>query len=177
MQTAAGEENQEPSTTRPAVSTLPDPPTDKKPPTGPASIRPASSLEKNTARPVVHSHPVQAKPVPEPEPDKTIMTPAPDALWSSTKVETVSASPALQRNKEDLKEAPTLSAPTLSAPGMKSRLQRLAEQRQYWDNEGRCFVFVCVCVFIHLVLVNLLCVLNMIMGFGSSCRNCQLFRV
>ncbi|XP_029920164.1 anillin isoform X2 [Myripristis murdjan] len=130
VQTAAGEENQEPSTTRPAVSSLPDPPTDKKPPTGPASIRPASSLEKNIARPVVHSHPVQAKPVPEPEPDKMIMTPAPDALLSSTKVETVSASPALQRNKEDLNEAPTLSA-----PGMKSRLQRLAEQRQYWDNE------------------------------------------
>uniref|UniRef100_A0A667ZIF2 Anillin n=1 Tax=Myripristis murdjan TaxID=586833 RepID=A0A667ZIF2_9TELE len=101
VQTAAGEENQEPSTT-----------------------------QKNIARPVVHSHPVQAKPVPEPEPDKMIMTPAPDALLSSTKVETVSASPALQRNKEDLNEAPTLSA-----PGMKSRLQRLAEQRQYWDNE------------------------------------------
>ncbi|XP_071763649.2 anillin isoform X1 [Centroberyx gerrardi] len=128
-QLAAGEENQEPATTLPAVPMLPDPPTDRKPPVGPASIRHASSLEKTAARPVVQSHPVQMKTV-QPEQEKMAVTPAPGPL-SSSEVEMVPASAALQKNKEDLKEAPTPST-----TGMRSRLQRLADQRQYWDSEG-----------------------------------------
>ncbi|XP_071393880.1 anillin isoform X2 [Centroberyx affinis] len=138
-QPAAGEENQEPATTLPAVPMLPDPPTDRKPPAGPASIRPASSLEKTAARPVVQSHPVQMKTV-QPEQEKMAVTPAPmtpapvtpaPAPLSSSEAEMIPASAALQRNKEDLQEAPTPST-----TGMRARLQRLANQRQYWDSEG-----------------------------------------
>lgn len=110
--------------TRPVASIIPDPPTDKKPPVGPASVRPTSSLEKTATRPVVQSQPGQLKTV-RPEPEKMAVTPAP---LNSREVEMVPASPAPQRNKEDLVEDPVLSA-----AGMKSRLQMLAEQRKCWD--------------------------------------------
>ncbi|KAM7383764.1 hypothetical protein PAMA_011222 [Pampus argenteus] len=117
-QPAGGEENQEPGMTRPVASVIPDPPTDKKPPVGPASVRPTSSLEKTATRPGVQS---------QPEPEKIAVTPSPAPL-NIREVEMVSASPAPQRNKDDSVE---YSAP--SAAGMKSRLQRLAEQRKCWD--------------------------------------------
>lgn len=130
VQPAAGEENQEPMMTRPVAPMLPDPPTDKKPPVGPASIRSSSSLEKTAARPAVQSQPVQLKPA-QPEPETIAVTPAPDPP-SSREAEMAPASSVLQGNKEDLVEAP---AP--SAAGMKSRLQRLAEQRKCWDGVGK----------------------------------------
>ncbi|TNM92690.1 hypothetical protein fugu_018092 [Takifugu bimaculatus] len=55
---AAGEENQEPADgsdlERPKLS---DPPTERKPPVGPASIRSASSMEKVDIQPAVQPHP------------------------------------------------------------------------------------------------------------------------
>lgn len=107
---------------------LSDPPTDKKPPVGPASVRSSSSLEKTATRPAVQPQPGQLK---APEPEKMAVTPAPNPP-SSREVETVPASSALQRNKEDLVE---VTAP--SAAGMKSRLQRLAEKRKCWDGDGK----------------------------------------
>ena len=99
--------------TRPVASIIPDPPTNKKPPVGPASVRPASSLEKTATRPVVQSQPGQLKTVqPEPEPEKMTVTPSPAPL-NIREVEMVPASPAPQRNKEDSVED---SAP--SAAGM-----------------------------------------------------------
>ncbi|KAE8282366.1 Anillin [Larimichthys crocea] len=119
VQPAANEENQEPVMTRP-VTPMADPPTDKKPPVGPASIRHSSSLEKSAARPAVQS---------QPEPEKMTVTSAAAAdPPRSREAEMVSASPALLMNKETPMEDP---AP--SGVGMKSRLQRLAEQRKCWD--------------------------------------------
>ncbi|XP_076609911.1 anillin [Chaetodon auriga] len=129
VQPAAGEENQEPVLTRPVAPMLSDPLTDKKPPVGPASIRHSSSLEKTAARPAVQSQPGQLKTA-QPEPEKMAVTPAPDPP-SSREADMVTASSVLQRNKKDPEEDP---AP--SAAGMKSRLQRLAEQRKYWDESG-----------------------------------------
>ncbi|CAK6970100.1 anillin isoform X3 [Scomber scombrus] len=117
LQPTASEENQEPAMTPPAASVNPDPLTNKKPPVGPASIRSSSSLEKTATRPVVQSQPEQPKTV-QPEPEKMSVTPSPAPL-NSREVEMVSASPTPQRNKEE--------------PGMKSRFQRLAEQRKVWD--------------------------------------------
>ncbi|XP_037650862.1 anillin isoform X3 [Sebastes umbrosus] len=126
VQPAAGEENQEPVMTQAVAPMLSDPPTDKKPPVGPASVRSSSSLEKTATRPAVQPQPGQLK---APEPEKMAVTPAPNPP-SSREVETVPASSALQRNKEDLVE---VTAP--SAAGMKSRLQRLAEKRKCWDGD------------------------------------------
>ncbi|KAM3858199.1 anillin [Diretmus argenteus] len=124
VQPATGEENQEPPC--PAAPMAADPPTDRKPPVAPASVRPASSLEKTTTRPVVQSRPGQVKTV---QPERIAETSAPNPP-SSKDVEMVPASPVPQRNREDPE------APAMSATGMKSRLQRLAEQRHYWDKDG-----------------------------------------
>ncbi|KAM3595913.1 uncharacterized protein V6R79_005244 [Siganus canaliculatus] len=124
-QPAAGEENQEPMIAQPAAPMLTDPPTDKKPPAGPASIRPLSSLEKTPTCPAVQSQPGLGNKA-RLEPEKMAVTPAPDP--PSSRVET-SASSALQGSKSDHVED---AAP--SAAGMRSRLQRLAEQRKGWDS-------------------------------------------
>ncbi|XP_049890948.1 anillin isoform X1 [Epinephelus moara] len=126
LQPAAGEENQEPVMPRTVAHKLSDPHTEKKPPVGPASLRASSSLEKTATQPVVQSQPEQLKTA-QPEPEKMVVTPAPDPP-SSREAKMVSASSALQSSKEDLVEDPALSA-----AGMKSRLQRLAEQRKCWD--------------------------------------------
>lgn len=120
--------------TRPVAPMLSDPPTDKKPPVGPTSIRSSLSLEKTATRPVVQSPPGQLKTA-QPEPEKMAVTSAPDPP-SSREAEMLSDNSALQRSKEDLVEDP---AP--SAVGMKSRLQRLAEQRKCWDGSGKNFLF------------------------------------
>ncbi|XP_070777931.1 anillin [Enoplosus armatus] len=129
VQPAAGEENQEPAATRAVAPMLSDPQTDKKPPVGPASVRHTSSLERAATRPAVQSQPEQLKTA-QPEPEKMAVAPALD-LPSGREADAVPATSALQRNKEDLVEGP---APP--AAGMKSRLQRLAEQRKCWDGTG-----------------------------------------
>ncbi|KAM6974280.1 anillin [Tautogolabrus adspersus] len=128
IQLTAGEENQEPTMTRALTPMLSDPPTDKKPPAGPTSIRPSSSLEKTATRPV-QSHPGQLK-IAQPEPEKMAVTPSLDPP-SSKEAETVPLSTAQQRNREHLVEDP---APP--AAGIKSRFQRLAEQRKCWDGSA-----------------------------------------
>ncbi|XP_042362665.1 anillin isoform X2 [Plectropomus leopardus] len=129
VQPAVGEENQEPMMTRTTAPVLSDPPTDKKPPVGPASIRKTLSLEKTANRPAIQSQPGQLRTA-QPEPEKMAVTPAPDPPSSREAEKKEPVSLALQSNKEDLMEDP---AP--SAAGMKSRLQRLAVQRKCWDGD------------------------------------------
>ncbi|XP_041811079.1 anillin isoform X2 [Chelmon rostratus] len=120
VQPTAGEENQEPMITRPVAPMLSDPLTDKKPPMGPASVRHSSSFEKTATRPAVQSQPGQLKTA---QTEKMAVTPAPDPP-NSSEAEMVTASADLQED------------PAPSAAGMKSRLQRLAAQRKYWDESG-----------------------------------------
>ncbi|XP_006810710.1 anillin-like, partial [Neolamprologus brichardi] len=122
VQPAADEENQEP--VMPQAPPLSDPPTDKKPPVGPASIRPfSSSSEKTSGKLVLQSQSVQLK-AERPEPDKvavcTALVPP-----SRTEAQIAVANPA-ESNKED---------PAPSAAGMKSRLKHLAEQRKCWNTD------------------------------------------
>ncbi|KAK0147609.1 Anillin [Merluccius polli] len=114
---------------------LQDPPTDKKPPAGPTSIRSAASLERKAApapsststptisavRPTVQ--PIQPEPVTSPpaEPEAMVIASAP------------AAAPAASRSQA-AREGPE-EAPAEAASGMRSRLQRLAAQRNYWDND------------------------------------------
>lgn len=114
-QPSVNEENREPVVPRAGAPELPDPPTDKKPPIGPAGIR--YSLEKAAARPAVQSEPLK-----QPESEKT---PAPPDLSSSREAHVEATGSVHQRMEED-------AAP---AGGMKSRLQKLAEQRKCWDGE------------------------------------------
>lgn len=108
---------------------LPDPQTDKKPPLGPSSVRPSSSLETTAARPNLHSQPQNA------EPEKMAVNPSPHPQ-SSREAEMVSSGSGPKR-KENLVEDP---AP--SASGMRSRLQRLAEQRKCWDGSGENILYI-----------------------------------
>ncbi|XP_057683182.1 anillin isoform X2 [Corythoichthys intestinalis] len=88
---------------------LPDPPTDKKPPTVPACVRPIPSAVATDPAPPAELKTVQL------EPQKM-------ATHQRT-TSKVPVSPA--------REDPDSVAP---AAGMKSRLQRLAEQRKCWDS-------------------------------------------
>lgn len=130
IQPAAGEKDQEPVISRPSAPKVSDPPTDKKPPVGPASVRSSSSLEKTATRPTVQSQPGQLRTA-QPEPGKMVVTPAPEPPCS-TEVETADVI------KENLVEQQTPSA-----AGMKSRLQRLVVQRKCWEDDGEniCFDF------------------------------------
>ncbi|XP_072226902.1 anillin [Leuresthes tenuis] len=123
---AADEENQEPVMTRAVAPVSSDPPTDKKPPVGSAGVRHSSSFEKTSARPAVQSRPEQLKTA-QLKPEKMAVTPNLDPP-SRKEAQTASIGSASQRNVGDLEADP---AP--SAAGMKSRLQRLAEQRKCWD--------------------------------------------
>ncbi|XP_041665907.1 anillin isoform X3 [Cheilinus undulatus] len=126
VHSAPGEENQEPVMTRAVTTTLSDPPTDKKPPAGPTSVRSSSSLEKSVPSPVVQSQSDQLKTA-QPKPEKMAVTPSLDPPISR---EAEPLSSALQRNREQL-----VVDPAPSTSGMRSRLQRLAEQRQCWDGD------------------------------------------
>ncbi|KAM4539169.1 anillin [Odontesthes bonariensis] len=123
---SAADENQEPATTR-AVAPVPsDPPTDKKPPVGPAGVRHSSSFENTSTRPAVQSRPEQLKTA-QAKPEKMAVIPNVDPLGRK-EAQTASIGSTLQRNAGDLEADP---APP--AAGMKSRFQRLAEQRKCWD--------------------------------------------
>ncbi|RVE66687.1 hypothetical protein OJAV_G00109800 [Oryzias javanicus] len=112
-QPPVNEENRELVVPRAGAAEIPDPPTDKKPPIGPAGIR--HSLEKAAVRPAVQSEPLR-----QPESEK--MAADPD-LSSSRDVHVGATGSVQQRMEED-------AAP---AGGMRSRLQKLAEQRKCWD--------------------------------------------
>ncbi|XP_076013265.1 anillin [Genypterus blacodes] len=111
------DENQELTTTRPAVLTTPDPPKDK---TVLTPVPPVSSVEMPAFQPAAHVRPEQKMSV-QPEPERMVVMP-PQTSGSTDAERTP------HRGKEDLEDDP---AP--SAAGMKSRLQRLAEQRKCWD--------------------------------------------
>ncbi|XP_039978286.1 anillin isoform X2 [Xiphias gladius] len=126
VQPADGEENQE-LMIQPVALMLSDPPTDKKPPVGPGS-RLSSSLEKTATRPAVQSQPGHLKTV-QPDSEEIAVTPSPVNLNSREAEMDSSSTP--QRTKEDQVEDPVPCA-----AGMKSRLQRLAEQRKCWDGDS-----------------------------------------
>ncbi|XP_023815771.1 anillin isoform X3 [Oryzias latipes] len=113
-QPSANEENREPVVPRAGAPELPDPPTDKKPPLGPAGVR--YSLEKAAARPAV-----QSEPLGKPESEKMVAPPGPELLSRDAEME---ATVSVQQRMEEA------AAPS---GGMKSRLQKLAEQRKCWD--------------------------------------------
>uniref|UniRef100_A0A3P9KZC2 Anillin n=1 Tax=Oryzias latipes TaxID=8090 RepID=A0A3P9KZC2_ORYLA len=113
-QPSANEENREPVVPRAGAPELPDPPTDKKPPLGPAGVR--YSLEKAAARPTV-----QSEPPGKPESEKMVAPPDPELLSRDAEME---ATVSVQQRMEEA------AAPS---GGMKSRLQKLAEQRKCWD--------------------------------------------
>ncbi|KAL1255959.1 hypothetical protein QQF64_014020 [Cirrhinus molitorella] len=110
-----GEENKHPVAPQVIAS---EPMTDKKPPPMPSSVRPMP-VEQRSARTLE----------PEVLPTSEKITRPPQSPAKST--DNVMKHSALVGAKEAQKDAPT---PGIS--GMRSRLQRLAEQRQYWDSEG-----------------------------------------
>lgn len=127
-QQVGGAENQEPALSRSIVPAMADPQTDRKPPAGPSSVRSASTLERVAVRPT--PEPETVVPQPTPEPERMTVRAAP-VLQQGRDVEMTPTSPVRERTREEPKEAPT---PT--AVGMKSRLQRLAQQINHWDSDG-----------------------------------------
>uniref|UniRef100_A0A3B3WC76 Anillin n=1 Tax=Poecilia mexicana TaxID=48701 RepID=A0A3B3WC76_9TELE len=124
-QLARDEENQVPVMTQAGGPVPPDPLTDKKPPVGPASIRSSSSLEQSSTRPVQS----QLKELKAERPENMAVTPGP-VPPSTREAPTEPPGFAQHRNKPD-----QVDDSTPSAAGMKSRLQRLAQQRKCWDGD------------------------------------------
>lgn len=115
LQPPASVENQEPPATLSLAPLLPDPPTDKKPPSGPANSRSSSSRSSTS----MERTSLQRTPI---QPQQEKVPQVPDAPISSKEPETLS----LHREEE----------PITSSAGMKSRLQRLAEQRKGWEGDA-----------------------------------------
>ncbi|XP_054619940.1 anillin isoform X2 [Dunckerocampus dactyliophorus] len=109
---------------QPVAPVLQDPPSDKKPPVCPTSVRPASSTGRSDGRPVAQLE--ETKTV---ESERMAVT-APPKMQASRIVATVPETP---KNKEDAAEDSALPA-----TGMKSRLRKLAEQRKFWDGDHGC---------------------------------------
>lgn len=116
-----GEENKEPDTLQVTTS---EPATDKKPPMAPSSVRSAT-----VGRPAINSSSESGTGLAHPPPDSEKMDPSQTITGCTDKVMKHSI---MEESSEVPKSAP---APTPAA-NMKSRLQRLAEQRHYWDSEG-----------------------------------------
>lgn len=117
MEPAVGEDHQNPVKTQQLV-TLSDPPTDKKPPVGPSSVRSASSsLERATPQPSVPSQPQQ--------PERMVV--AATAAAGGLRADVL---------PDGTKEQPVEEEPAPPVTGMRSRLQRLAEQRKCWDGDS-----------------------------------------
>lgn len=104
--------------------TASEPMTDKKPPLVPSSVRPMP-VEQRSARCTPEPEVLPTRPPPDTE---KMMRP-PQSPAKST--DSLMKHAALDGAKEAQKDAPT---PGLN---MRSRLLRLAEQRHYWDSEGR----------------------------------------
>ncbi|KAL3044243.1 hypothetical protein OYC64_003978 [Pagothenia borchgrevinki] len=156
----AGEENQEPAMSRSVAPVLSNPPTDKKPPTGPNSVRHASSMERNAPRPVekmvVVSPPVTQRvreekmvvvspPVTQSVREEKMVVVSPPVTQSVREEKMVVVSPPVTQSVREEEMVPVRSTPQRKedpeedeAPptaGMRSRLQRLAAQRKYWDGD------------------------------------------
>ncbi|XP_033935403.1 anillin isoform X2 [Pseudochaenichthys georgianus] len=126
----AGEENQEPAMSRSVAPVLSDPPTDKKPPTGPNSVRHASSLERNAPRPVekmVGVSPPVAQSFREEQKKVGVSPPVAQSFREEEAMVPVRSTPRRKEDPEEDEAPPTA--------GMRSRLQRLAAQRKYWDGD------------------------------------------
>lgn len=118
LQPAADEENQQPVKT-----VLPDASTDRIPPVGPASIQQSSPVKKTLPQSDVQLNTVRT------EPEKMAVTPHPDG----PSCRDAPAGSTLQMYKED--PGDHLAPP--AAAGMKSRFQKLAEERKCWDSDGK----------------------------------------
>ncbi|XP_019712848.1 anillin isoform X1 [Hippocampus comes] len=112
--------------TQPTIPVLPDPPTDKKPPIVPACARPTSSAGVTEAQLFAQAQPVALKTV-QPMSENITVT-APPKMETSILDEIVTVHPVVLKSTEDPME---VSAPP--ATRMKSRLQKLAEQRKCWE--------------------------------------------
>lgn len=121
----SGEENKEPVALQVTAS---EPVTDKKPPIAPSSIH--SATEERLA---VHSSLDSGTRLAQPPPVTEKMEACPSQTITGFTDKVMKRS-TIEESSEVLKDTP---APTLGASSMKSRLQRLAEQRQYWDSEGK----------------------------------------
>ncbi|XP_077362971.1 anillin isoform X2 [Festucalex cinctus] len=117
---------EEKSQTQPRTSVLPDPPTDKKPPIVPSCVQPKSSTGVTEAQLFAQAQPVELKNV-QPASEK-ISVGARPKMQKSRVVDIVPVSPVAPKSVEDPVE---VSGPP--ATSMRSRLQKLAEQRKCWD--------------------------------------------
>ncbi|KAL7830356.1 hypothetical protein SRHO_G00314830 [Serrasalmus rhombeus] len=120
----AGEENKEPVA---LLATASETTTDKKPPMAPTSIHSASA-ERMAVQP--SSELIPGCPYPPPSTEKIVAGTSQTVTVCADK--TVECS-VIEEGREILRNTP---APTTNPSSMRSRLQRLAEQRQYWDVEG-----------------------------------------
>lgn len=100
---------------------------DKKPP-----VAPSSTPSTTVGRPGVHSGTASGSGLAYPSPDLEKIEACPSQIISGCTDKAMKHSIVEQRS-EDLIGIPD---PTQAASNMKSRLQRLAEQRHYWDSEG-----------------------------------------
>ncbi|XP_043074209.1 anillin isoform X2 [Puntigrus tetrazona] len=117
----SGEENKHPPTALQVTAS--EPMTDKKPPLVPSIVRPMP-VEQRSALCTPEPEVLATRPPPDTEKTHPPQSPA-KSIASAMK------HTALEGAKEAQKDAPT---PGVS--NMRSRLQRLAEQRHYWDSEG-----------------------------------------
>ncbi|XP_077052270.1 anillin isoform X3 [Siphateles boraxobius] len=113
-----GEENKQPVALK---STASEPMTDKKPPLAPSTVRPVP-MEHRSARCTPEPEVLPTRPPPDTE-NMVVRPPQSPAKSTGTAMKHT----ALDGARETQKDVPT---------NMRSRLQRLAEQRQYWDSEG-----------------------------------------
>ncbi|KAK3511983.1 hypothetical protein QTP70_027648 [Hemibagrus guttatus] len=120
---AVGEENKEPVTLHVTAS---EPTTDKNPTTAPSSVH-SATVERLAVRSTLDSGKGLAHPLPDTE--KIEACPSQTRTGCIDKMK----HSMMAESSEDLKGTP---AATPTASNMRSRLQRLAEQRHYWDSEG-----------------------------------------
>lgn len=124
-----GDENQSPVESQSIASMMVNPPIDKKPPVVPTNAPPSSTPKTDTLL-VVQFQSDQLKTV-QLESGRLNLSPLPTSSAPSP-AEAAPASPALHGNKEE-----PVSNLVPSAADMKSRLQKLAEQRKCWDGDGK----------------------------------------
>lgn len=102
---------------------------DKKPPVAPSSVRPLPAEQRAAHR---TSEPEIIPTRPPAESEKMLVCPPQSPAKNTNGVMKHSAVDGARETPKDT------AAPVAS--GMRSRLQRLAEQRHYWESEGRCAI-------------------------------------
>lgn len=109
--------------------TASEPITDKKPPVAPSSVRPLPAEQRDAHR---TPEPEILPPRPPAEMEKRVVCPPQSPAKNTDSVMKHSTVDGARETQKDT------AAPVPS--GMRSRLQRLAEQRNYWESEGRCSI-------------------------------------